>query len=225
MSKRKKAKARKEAALLLRAQFSEHSQSLPAVSERELALYEHHHELLQRWSARMNLVSARTLPNAYAVHYADSIHICDIAAPHCGSIPAFDIGTGAGFPGIVFAIRNPNNAITLFEKSNKKCLFLREVISELGLGNVRLEQELPQHLYRGVFFARATFPPAEFFQIFRGRGVTGSYLVVNTGGKSEPVNAPHDFVEKENRLYVLPEDFGRRRVQIFGYVPRETKTN
>ena len=49
-----------------------------------------------------------------------------------------DVGTGAGFPGLVLAICYPNLKVTLLEPLNKRCVFLSEVVTALGLQNVEI---------------------------------------------------------------------------------------
>tara|TARA_B100000927_G_scaffold284907_1_gene274384 strand:+ start:316 stop:921 length:606 start_codon:yes stop_codon:yes gene_type:complete len=49
-----------------------------------------------------------------------------------------DLGSGGGFPGIIISILRPNNKVRLVESSNKKCYFLKKIISELTLKNTKV---------------------------------------------------------------------------------------
>jgi 16S rRNA (guanine527-N7)-methyltransferase len=106
--------------------------SLIAVSretEERLAIYV---DLLARWQAATNLVSERTLDHVWTRHLADSAQLLDLnPAAACW----LDIGSGAGFPGIVIAIRlaEKNDGIVhCVESDRRKCAFLREVVRATG---------------------------------------------------------------------------------------------
>ena len=51
-----------------------------------------------------------------------------------------DVGTGAGFPGVLIAIAKPNLPITLAESNKKKTYFLKKTIKKLGLQNIKVEE-------------------------------------------------------------------------------------
>jgi 16S rRNA (guanine527-N7)-methyltransferase len=86
-------------------------------------------ELLAEGQARANLVSAKTLPDLWDRHFADSAQILRLA-PEADIW--LDLGSGAGFPGLVIAIIQANHAnfrMHLVESTAKKCAFLAEVAS------------------------------------------------------------------------------------------------
>jgi 16S rRNA (guanine527-N7)-methyltransferase len=105
----------------------------------KLSLY---HDLILLWSNRMNLVSGGDMKNLISNHFLDSLDpIAEI--PDTGEM--IDIGSGAGFPAIPFAIFRPRLKVTLLESIHKKILFLKTVKEYLGLENtevieMRLEQ-------------------------------------------------------------------------------------
>lgn len=84
-----------------------------------------------------NLVSRRDIENLEMRHIGDSLSL--VRWINGSSIA--DVGSGAGFPGIVLAIVEPTRALTLIERSEKKARFLRQVIIELDLSNVELVVE------------------------------------------------------------------------------------
>ena len=90
-------------------------------------------QLLLRWQPRINLVSPTTIPDVWTRHVADSWQIVDLAPQ---AKLWLDLGSGAGFPGLVIAIalkeRMPGGLVHLVESNGKKCAFLREVIRETG---------------------------------------------------------------------------------------------
>ncbi|MBV8397238.1 MAG: class I SAM-dependent methyltransferase, partial [Acetobacteraceae bacterium] len=79
--------------------------------------------LLARWNHRINLVSPRDLPHLWERHIADSLQLIDLLDPPrtCG----IDIGSGAGFPGLILAIAT-GIPFHLIEADQRKASFLRE---------------------------------------------------------------------------------------------------
>jgi 16S rRNA (guanine527-N7)-methyltransferase len=73
-------------------------------------------------------------PAAVDVHLADSLSVLDIQGFRSLS-NVVDIGSGAGFPGIVLAIAMPETRIDLLESTRRKCEFLERLIEKLGLEN------------------------------------------------------------------------------------------
>ena len=132
-------------------EFKEWAGLLPTVREDEIDLYERHLALLTTWNEQMNLVSRNSLEKAFATHFADSVHIADFGHRFAQGRPVYDLGSGAGFPGLTYAIRYPDESITLFEKSLKKQSFLLAVVAQLELKNVRVEGALPDNAFNGLF--------------------------------------------------------------------------
>jgi 16S rRNA (guanine527-N7)-methyltransferase len=88
--------------------------------------------LLQRWSKIKNLVAASTLTDVWVRHFIDSAQV-QRAAPSA-KVWA-DLGSGAGFPGLVTAILLadvPDTRVHLIESDQRKCTFLRTVSRETG---------------------------------------------------------------------------------------------
>lgn len=100
-------------------------------------------ELLAEWNERFNLVAASTIPQIWIRHFLDSAQLGAHIAPLLDTgttIKLADIGSGAGFPGLVFAILYPKLDVHLIESTGKKANFLREVAKELKL-NVSVHQQ------------------------------------------------------------------------------------
>ena len=90
-------------------------------------------DLLSEGQTHANLVSAKTLPQLWERHFADSAQILRLA-PHAHVW--LDLGSGAGFPGLVIAILQANHAnfrMHLVESTAKKCAFLAEVARAIRL--------------------------------------------------------------------------------------------
>jgi len=80
-------------------------------------------ELLRRWQRRINLVGRGTLEDPWRRHFLDSAQLFNLLP--AGQPQVLDVGSGAGFPGLVLAIMGAEN-VTLVDSDKRKCAFLRE---------------------------------------------------------------------------------------------------
>jgi 16S rRNA (guanine527-N7)-methyltransferase len=92
--------------------------------------------LLQEWNEKFNLTKIVEEDEAIEKHFYDSL--LPAKSPHFRGDSIADIGTGAGFPGLVYAVVFPKKRITLVEATGKKCKFLEAVVSSLKLSNVTI---------------------------------------------------------------------------------------
>ena len=119
------------------------------VSRETIERLDIYHALLQRWQARINLIAPSTIDTIWHRHIADSFQLLSLAED---ARQWTDIGSGAGFPGMVIAIelasRQPERSVHLIESNGKKSSFLREVARETGARAVihqgRVEDVLPR---------------------------------------------------------------------------------
>ena len=93
-------------------------------------------ELLIEWNKKFNLTTIIEENDIYLKHFFDSLYL----STECNfdNKKICDIGTGAGFPGMVLAIVFSNGNFTLMESNNKKILFLEAVKADLNLDNVNI---------------------------------------------------------------------------------------
>ena len=92
--------------------------------------------LLEKWNAKINLVSRQSVSESWSRHIVDSLQIWPIIAE--GDISSWvDVGSGGGFPGLVLAAVNgdqPNPFdLTMIESDIRKCSFLRSALREMGV--------------------------------------------------------------------------------------------
>ena len=90
-------------------------------------------ELLLQWNQHINLISRKE--RAPEIHFIDSLHFATALPPN--AIVA-DIGTGAGFPGMIVALARPDVRVTLVEPTQKKQSFLRTVRDHFQLTTIQL---------------------------------------------------------------------------------------
>jgi 16S rRNA (guanine527-N7)-methyltransferase len=110
-------------------------------------------------NAHQNLISATTVPCVWSRHIVDSAQLLKLHSATTGA-PWLDLGTGAGFPGIVIALLT-SEPIILVESRRKRIEFLRRQIESLGLTKVHLHGgrlETLETRPAGVISARAFAP-------------------------------------------------------------------
>src|SRR6266508_4117959 len=142
-------------------------------------------ELLAHWQARTNLVAPSTLPTLWSRHFADSAQLCALAPE---ARLWLDLGSGAGFPGLVIAILQtgtPDFRMHLVESNRKKCAFLAEVAratkAPVDIHPMRVEDlaDSAESLVPDVVSARALAPLPRLFGLaapFFAGGTRGLFL-------------------------------------------------
>lgn len=97
----------------------------------QLNQLERYFELLVEWNEKINLTAITDIEGVAIKHFADSLTFFNyIDVPENSSV--IDVGTGAGFPGIVLKIARPDIKLTLLDSLNKRLKFLKIVLDELG---------------------------------------------------------------------------------------------
>ena len=93
--------------------------------------------LLEEWNSRMDLTAVTEEDETLDKHFIDSLTVLKtgLIAQDAGLI---DVGTGAGFPGLVIAMARPDLRITLLDAQQKRLTFLEKVREETGTGNVTI---------------------------------------------------------------------------------------
>ena len=134
------------------------------VSRETLARLKAYAATLAEWNARHNLVSRQSLDDVWLRHIYDSAQLYPLIPPEAESL--VDLGSGAGFPGLVLAILladRPAFRTVLYEATRKKCEFLALVAARTGvqaeIRNERIEDAQPEPF--DVVTARAVAPLAK----------------------------------------------------------------
>jgi 16S rRNA (guanine527-N7)-methyltransferase len=148
------------------------------VSRETLDRLKAYSNLLTRWNSRINLVSPDSINNLWGRHIADSAQLFRYVPQDSANL--LDVGTGAGFPGMVLAIMGTKN-VTLVESDQRKVAFLREVARVTGadvrLKVARVEQLAP--FPAAVITARALAPLTKILELtapFRGTATLSLFL-------------------------------------------------
>ena len=167
------------------------------------------HDLLFKWQKRLNLISPKTINKIWDRHILDSAQLCSfIPKEPCRII---DVGSGAGFPGIVLSILT-DHEIHLVESDQKKCAFLRTALSRISsnamVHETRLE-EMPS-LSADIITARAFAPlprllgltqkqhhPKLRFLLLKGRDINSELINIDSWQKIQVTNQ-HASITSEN---------------------------
>lgn len=102
------------------------------LTENQYEQFQKYFELLAEWNEKMNLTAITDESGVALKHFADSLSLLNFVDIPQNSTLA-DVGTGAGFPGVVLKIARPDIKLTLIDSLNKRLVFLNEVCSQLGI--------------------------------------------------------------------------------------------
>ena len=112
---------------------------LDAVARNRLQIY---FTELVKFNKIINLVSAKSVINADSAHFADSIYSCQIVYNKVNKTePLHDLGSGNGFPGLVYSVLYPEQKVILIDSDERKCEFLKHVVDTLNLLNTTVQNK------------------------------------------------------------------------------------
>ena len=191
-------------------------------------LYQHY-SLVDKWSDKINLTTVYDPQLAAVRHALDSLLFGQAINQMTGiGIQGFvDVGSGAGFPGIPLAITFPSYNFVLLEPIRKRASFLRVVVAELQLKNVKVVEgrldekscdKLPRVFPTMGIVSRATIPPLKFLPLVQLVLQTGG-MVVTSGGVGLPelteLEASAGELVHELRLSFVLVDGSNRTIDRF----------
>jgi 16S rRNA (guanine527-N7)-methyltransferase len=184
-------------------------------------------EELQRWSRIADLVAQTDTQTIIRKHILDSLAIFPLLPPKSRVL---DLGSGAGFPGLVFAILGPSLDLTLVEARRKRVNFLKAVTRSTKLTNVhvyegRAEQLAETVSFQGMFYVavtRATWDLSQFLRLaapcLREGGIALAMKGPQVGKELTDLGARFQdigFTLLRIHQYELPFGQERRRVAVF----------
>ena len=105
------------------------------ITEKNLEDLDIYKEMLLEYNKKFNLTAIKTEEEIYLKHFYDSLTLVK-GVDLTKNLKILDIGTGAGFPGLVLKIFYPELEITLLDSNHKKIMFLEQVIKRLNLKNI-----------------------------------------------------------------------------------------
>ena len=179
--------------------------------------------LLQETNAEMNLTRIDEEKEAVVKHFYDSLAVTRLLKV---SGKVADIGSGAGFPGIVLAIAFPEAHFSLVESNGKKCRFLHQAAEALDLGNVSIINARAENLREKETFdiaiARAVSDLRVLTELIAPLLKVGGRFVAMKGRNAdeELMLAKHALKEmnlslEQEDTFELPEEMGERKNLLF----------
>jgi 16S rRNA (guanine527-N7)-methyltransferase len=119
------------------------------LSDLQLGQFQTYLDGLAEWNKRKNLTSAAALADAERVHLLDSLTLVPVMRRELpGARRLVDVGSGAGFPGLVLKVGLPELDVVLVEATGKKAEFLTWMTNSLGLGDVEVLAERAEAVAR-----------------------------------------------------------------------------
>ena len=162
--------------------FSRYSQ-VSRETIRSLMKYE---EFLIEGNKNLNLIGSSTINYIWHRHFLDSLQVIDFIDKNQNSL--VDLGSGAGFPGLVLSIvakeRKIPLKIKLIEKSKRKINFLKEIITKLNLNAVAINQNVEDekfHFTDDTFVARAFKPLPKIFELMHNKAHKLKKIIIFLG--------------------------------------------
>jgi 16S rRNA (guanine527-N7)-methyltransferase len=162
----------------------------------------------------LNLVGKSTINDIWERHFLDSVQVIDFVDENYKTL--VDLGSGAGFPGLVLAMvlndRKIPLQVKLIEKSPKKVKFLKNLIKELNLsvevmGNNIIKE--PVKFSNDVFIARAFKPLEIIFELIHNKARNWKKIFIFLGktGRNELLQASKNWnIEYKQRVSVTSSD-------------------
>lgn len=121
---------------------------IPDITSEQLDQLYIYYEILIEESKKMNLTSITEIEDVYIKHFYDSILLSKTVDLKSKSL--VDVGTGAGFPGLVLKIIEPSLDVTLVEPTTKRCNFLKLVIEKLNLSNISVVNDRAENCIKDM---------------------------------------------------------------------------
>lgn len=168
------------------AQAREWLANLPGIDGAAITRIEQLIDLLVEENGVQNLVSAASLGEVWIRHIVDSAQLLLHVPRETSGLPWLDLGTGAGFPGLVIAVLHPDREVVLVESRKRRIDWLERVRIALGLERVKVMGERVEKLEFGkasVISARA-FAPLDKLLVLSARFSTSDTRWVLPKGRS-----------------------------------------
>ena len=162
--------------------FSRYSQ----VSRETISSLIKYEEFLIKSNKSLNLIGKSTINQIWNRHFLDSVQVIDFVDKNQKTL--VDLGSGAGFPGLVLSIvakeRKIPLKIKLIEKSKRKINFLKEIITKLNLNASAIYQNVEDekfHFVDDAFVARAFKPLPKIFELIHNKAHNLKKIIIFLG--------------------------------------------
>lgn len=167
---------------------------------------------LMEYNSHTNLTAIKTIDEIYLKHFYDSLTLTKVIDLNtCDNL--LDIGSGAGFPGMVLKIFYPNLKVTLLDSNNKKTTFLKELVKKINVDNVeviniRVETLTKERLnYYDVVTARAVTNMTILTELAMPLVKKDKFFIALKGSNKEEITLAEYAIEKMNGKIEKVESF------------------
>ena len=180
-------------------------------------------DFLLEYNTHTNLTAIKEEEQVYLKHFYDSLTITKVI--NLSSIDSLlDVGSGAGFPGMVIKIVFPDIQLTLLDSNNKKVEFLNQLAEKLNIKNINIIHGRAEEIckkYRENFdivTARAVSNLSELSELCMPLVKVGGYFIPMKGSNQREVIEGKYAIEvlggkiEEKIVFNLPEDGGERTI-------------
>ncbi len=171
------------------------------VNEEKMTLLEKFYNLLIEWNEKINLTTIVEEKEVYLKHFYDSLTLYKEIDLN-NDYKLCDVGSGAGFPGIVIKIFFPNLKITLIDSLQKRVNYLNEIIKELNLSNIKAIH------YRMEDYSKEN---EEVFDFITARAVSNLEVISEISVRALKVNGYMVFMKAncEDEIEIFNKDCNR----------------
>lgn len=195
------------------------------LTDRQLEQLNKYYQLLVEWNKFMNLTGITEEKEVYLKHFYDSLTIARIIDLK-KERTLCDIGSGAGFPGMVLKIVYPDLKITLVDSLQKRITFLNEVVKQLDLKDIELVHDRAEDFAKNnrekydVVTARAVAPINILIEYCLPLVKVGKYFIPMKGNISREINLLDNSLKKiDGRLlksdeFLLPKEDSNRTLLL-----------
>lgn len=193
------------------------------VEPKQLDQLHSYYELLVEWNNKINLTAITLKEEVYLKHFYDSLTLTKVI--DLNKIESLcDIGTGAGFPGIVLKIFFPQLKVSLVDALNKRIVFLNEVINKLELKNIETIHSRAEDYSRinrekyDVVTARAVANLNTLLEICVPAVKVGGYFIALKGNVDDELQNSQNILKildleiEKNECFYLPIEDSKRTI-------------
>ena len=188
------------------------------LGEEQLQNLERHLILLGKWNKVINLTAITSPEEMVEKHIIDSLAVAKLVPR--GTL--LDAGSGAGFPGVPIRVARPDVEVILVDSVQKKVAFLKNLLAELRLGNIRAQavrlggdppaEGLPR--VQGAV-ARAFAAPASWLRLAEPYVLPGGLVLCMLGPRDDVVPNQGALTLERDLAYNLPFSGAQRRVLLY----------
>ena len=182
------------------------------LTDKQLEQLNQYYQLLVEWNKVMNLTGITEEKEVYLKHFYDSLTIARIIDLKKESTLC-DIGSGAGFPGIVLKIVYPDLKITLVDSLQKRITFLNEVVKQLVLKDIELVHDRAEDFAKNnrekydIVTARAVAPINILIEYCLPLAKVGKYFIPMKGNISREINLLDSSLKKIDGMLLKSDEF------------------